>query len=337
MRRVVAATCLALLLAPLASAANGPGALVQNTKGWRWSRGAYAFDLVSRGAAWTAAEADLMRLALDHLPDVMLEKVKETGTKTFYRDPRPVGLTGPRGANVIATTVIEKRYVSFGDALFAGLNPDRVYFTTIHELGHVTQYAMIGGHRYWAKFKGKVFGTSDWTKISWTMALTGGLRSWNGFVSDYARTNDREDFAESLEYYWTNPDELQRVSPAKFRYMRDEVFNGEMSLPTDRVLTHVAIQPVVPALTRLGDTADEQHSLVKCHGERFMGPLDGGFNSVTYGGKKALDLAVSRQTVWSWVPGGAAKGMLKVKVTTQDGASNELDFTVKGKPWWKFW
>lgn len=337
MRRFLAATCLTLLLAPLASAANGPGVLVQNTKGWRWTRGPYTFDLVSRDAAWTAAEADLMRLALDNLPDVLLDHVDSTGTTTLYRDARPRGLTGPRGPNVIATTVIEKKNISFGDALFAGLNPARVYRTTIHELGHVTQYAMIGGNRYIAKARAKLFGTSDWTRISWTLALTGGLKSWNGFVSDYARTNDREDFAESLEFYWINPDELQRVNPAKFRYMRDEVFNGEMSPPTARDATHVAIQPVVPALTRLGDTADEQHSLVKCHGERFMGPLDGGFNRVTYAGKKALHTPVSRSTIWSWVPGSAAKGTLKVKVTTQDGDSNELDFTVKGKPWWKFW
>lgn len=337
MRRVVVATCLALLLAPLASAANGPGTLVQNTKGYRWTRGSFVFDLLNRGSAWTAGEADLMRQSLDNLPDILFEHVKDTGTTTFFRDPIPVGLTGPRGPNIAATTVVERKFISFGDGLFNGLSFARVYRTTTHELGHVAQYAMIGGPNLVAKVRAKLFGTSDWTKISWTLALTGGLKSWNGFVSDYARTNDREDFAESLEFYWINPDELQRVNQAKFRYMRDEVFNGEMSPPTARDLTHLAIQPVVPALTRLGDTADEQHSLVKCHGERFMGPLDGGFNSVTYAGKKALDLSVSRKTIWSWVPGSAAKGNLKVKVTTQDGASNELDFTVKGKPWWKFW
>ena len=46
------------------------------------------------------------------------------------------------------------------------------------------------------------------------------------FVTPYAHSNAREDFAESYAYYIHYPDELERRSPRKHAFMRDAVFAG---------------------------------------------------------------------------------------------------------------
>jgi hypothetical protein len=334
MRSAFAGLALIVLTAPVA-AAQGAGTFTQVGADYRWSRGTATFDLKGRDAPWSAAEADAVRQCLDMLPDVLLRKVASVKVDTFYRDVKPRGLTGqPRNAS--ATTVIERGFVAFGDVLF-GATPDvmRVYSTVTHELGHCAQYAVLGNGPILGKLRAGFIGTPNWTGISFTMPLTDGLKSWNGFVSDYARTNDREDFAESVEFYWLAPDELLRVSPAKFAYMRDVVFEKVVSPSTSRRPGLAAITPVKPDITKLGDTKDDPLSLVKVTGTYFMGPLDGGFNKVRYRGARALHLPISRSTVWSWVP-TIAKGPADVTLETQDGTSDPEPFEV-AKPWWKFW
>ena len=48
-----------------------------------------------------------------------------------------------------------------------------------------------------------------------------------GFVSDYARTDEFEDFAESYRAYVREPQRLLLYSPAKYEFMRVEVFAGQ--------------------------------------------------------------------------------------------------------------
>ncbi len=47
-----------------------------------------------------------------------------------------------------------------------------------------------------------------------------------GFVTNYARTTKYEDFAESYRTYVRDPRALLFFSPAKYEFMRDNVFNG---------------------------------------------------------------------------------------------------------------
>ena len=47
-----------------------------------------------------------------------------------------------------------------------------------------------------------------------------------GFVTNYARTTKYEDFAESYRFYVRDPKSLLYFSPAKYEFMRDNVFNG---------------------------------------------------------------------------------------------------------------
>ncbi|MCW8138001.1 MAG: hypothetical protein KIT58_03760 [Planctomycetota bacterium] len=58
------------------------------------------------------------------------------------------------------------------------------------------------------------------------------------------RAPTTEDFAESVEFYWLAPRRrLLRVSPEKFAYMRDVVFETQ-SPAASRVPTHQTIAPV---------------------------------------------------------------------------------------------
>jgi hypothetical protein len=47
-----------------------------------------------------------------------------------------------------------------------------------------------------------------------------------GFVSDYARTNEYEDFAETYRVYVYEPEVLRFYNPDKYEYMRQVVFDG---------------------------------------------------------------------------------------------------------------
>ncbi|MCO5171510.1 MAG: hypothetical protein M9894_34850 [Planctomycetes bacterium] len=334
--RHAALALIALITLASPALAQGAGTFTRTSNGWRWARDGVTFDLLHRDARWTAAEADAVRQSLDKLPAVLLKKVASVDVRRFYRDVRPIGRDGRPRPTASATTVIEQGFISYGDSLF-GDKPtvNRVYPTVIHELGHATQYAVIGHGPLLSRIQAVTLGTPGWTSISWTSAITYGLRSWNGFVSDYARTNDREDFAESVEFYWLAPAELLRVNPRKYAYMRDVVFEGRYPPASSRKPDHTAIDPVRPEIERLGDRKAKALALVKVHGQRFMGPLDGGFNTVRYRGTRALHVPVSRSTIWSWVP-AIKTGQAPVTVTTQDGTSPSVAFEVS-KPWWKFW
>ncbi|HBP20695.1 MAG TPA: hypothetical protein DEA08_23265 [Planctomycetes bacterium] len=324
-----------VLLSAVTASAQGAGNLTKTGKGFRWKRGSITIELRDRDRKWTQAEADKITYGLDRLPNVLLEPSQRIKVNTFFRDKKPRGaFWNPK--DVLATTVIDvgRGWVAYGDSLLAR-PAARVYQTVAHEMAHVAHYALLSRFRFVAARLMVAGRSAGWKQHSFT-AIGSGLKSYNGFVSTYARTNHREDFAESAEFYWLNPDELRRVNPAKFRYMRDKVFKGKVSPAGSRQVNHKAINPVKPRITALGETKESRRGMVKIKGERFMGPRDGGYNRVHYRGQRALRLAVSRQTIHSWVP-GISPGAAPVTVTTQDGKSNAKAFEVDSKPWWKFW
>ena len=59
--------------------------------------------------------------------------------------------------------------------------------------------------------------------------ITAEISEWlsGGFVSEYARTNQYEDFAESYKAYVRDPELLQFMNPEKYVFMRDEVCVGQ--------------------------------------------------------------------------------------------------------------
>jgi len=64
----------------------------------------------------------------------------------------------------------------------------------------------------------------------WAALYNQSLATYNanglGFVSDYARTDKFEDFAETYWVYIFNPQFLKAVNPDKYEFMRVEVFAG---------------------------------------------------------------------------------------------------------------
>jgi len=79
--------------------------------------------------------------------------------------------------------------------------------TITHEVGHDVYYNLSGEQR------------GEWNEIYDDSART-------EFVSAYARTNEREDFAESYKAYVHDPERLKRRSLAKYKFMHHYVFEG---------------------------------------------------------------------------------------------------------------
>lgn len=334
LRSAPLAVAAALLLLPQVARAAGHGELTRHQQGslrYRWTRGALAFELHDRAGHWTAEEAGWVAEALDSLPDVYLRRAR-VGAGKMYRDGKkpnaPWEVLQEVGDKIagIAAPIAPWHYIAFGDRTFR--DRDKAIRVTVHELGHCVQFALSG-------LATVVTGTRGFTSINWTTGVPGiGLKSYNGFPSNYARNNHMEDFAEACEFYWVAPSALRKASRAKYEFMRDVVFQGNRSPSSVRVEQEPTAL-VRPEISSLGDSHDSWYSLVKVRGQYFMGPLDGGYNRVHYRGTRAVHVPVSRGLIYSWVP-SIKKGSAPITVTTQDGTSEGKAFRVD-HPWWKFW
>ena len=88
-------------------------------------------------------------------------------------------------------------------------DPAEILDTLTHEVGHNVHYNMRIDNMELA---------NQWTEFHQQDA---------GFVSDYARTNEFEDFAESYLAYVRHPEALLLNSPVKYEFMRVKVFAGQ--------------------------------------------------------------------------------------------------------------
>jgi hypothetical protein len=79
--------------------------------------------------------------------------------------------------------------------------------TITHEVSHNVYYSLDEGQR------------EEWNEINTHSAP-------DEFVSDYAQTNEREDFAESYMAYVHDAEYLKAISLAKYEFMRQYVFEG---------------------------------------------------------------------------------------------------------------
>jgi hypothetical protein len=67
--------------------------------------------------------------------------------------------------------------------------------------------------------------TEQWTDLH-TQSQAAFSNGEGGFVSDYARSDVREDFAETHKMYVHDPEYLRFVNPEKYEFMRNQVFSG---------------------------------------------------------------------------------------------------------------
>jgi len=78
--------------------------------------------------------------------------------------------------------------------------------TIAHEIGHNVYFNVLDGAT-----------RAEWECLS---------ASSRGYVTNYAKRNVEEDFAESYAIYIVDPELLRGLNPDKYAFLRDRVFNG---------------------------------------------------------------------------------------------------------------
>ena len=100
------------------------------------------------------------------------------------------------------------RYVSVYPVAGVELSPANIFDTLTHEIGHNVHFNMRIDNLELANHWGELHKQDV------------------GFVTNYARTNEFEDFAESYMTYIRYPQNLLLSSAVKYEFMRVEVFDG---------------------------------------------------------------------------------------------------------------
>jgi hypothetical protein len=300
-----------------------------NGADYTWSSRGFTFQLAPREKHYTQQEAIQVRDALDKLPTPYLQKACATGVHIFYRDHTTPGAPWnwivPPAGNIVAVAVPPApwNFIALTDEVFSSAN--ETYRICTHELGHCVEWNETG----WGILLG-----CDFTNISWLRPEPAGFKSWNGFVTNYARTNQREDYAESCCYYWLANAKLKSINPTKWQYMHDRCFGGVVP-DASKEVDLGTVGPVTPQIGSLSASDHDPGMPCTVHGTYFMGPFDGGFNTVWVRNTTALHVPVSEQTMWFTTPFIDA-GSAPVRVQTQDGWSNQAGYAVD-KPWYQFW
>ncbi|GDZ95186.1 hypothetical protein PA905_34250 [Planktothrix agardhii CCAP 1459/11A] len=102
---------------------------------------------------------------------------------------------------------------------FAG--PQELIATMTHEIGHNVHENIINNNPEIA---------NKWSDLH-QQSLATYQEDGFGFVTDYARTSQYEDFADSYLTYIGDPEKLQFYNPDKYEFMKENVFAGEEYLP----------------------------------------------------------------------------------------------------------
>jgi len=95
-------------------------------------------------------------------------------------------------------------------------NPDYLLDTLVHEIGHNVHMNIRRDN-----FDLDV----QWAEL-YRQSLDMAAQNGTGFVSLYARSSKFEDFAESYRAYVRDPNLLLAYNPAKYEFMRANVFDG---------------------------------------------------------------------------------------------------------------
>jgi hypothetical protein len=166
--------------------------------------------------AFSQAHLDEIILAVQDFPPSLLPL-----RDNVYGDRRDIDLrhtTESGGRGVVANATI---------TLFPpwqNQNRNERRSTLVHELGHSL-----------ANF-GELAESEEWWRYSGWRPPAGGTRAADWFearatrrgtcVSEYGCTNPHEDFAESVVAYRYNPAHLRRVSPEKYEFLKNTLFDG---------------------------------------------------------------------------------------------------------------
>lgn len=114
--------------------------------------------------------------------------------------------------------------------------------TVLHELSH-----NIGSAK-------KLDDSKEWLELSgWVKKDDNWEFGKDNFVSDYAASNPAEDFAETIVSFRFSPEKLQKVSPEKYKFIKEKVFGGveylkpEMCLDSKLMIAQT-VSKIAPSL-----------------------------------------------------------------------------------------
>lgn len=137
-----------------------------------------------------------------------------------------------------------------------------------HEMGHAfdfgtsPRFSEASGFEsmsHWKNFSG---GNGQY------MANTSGQ-----FVEDYSSTSPIEDFADAFRYYVNHPETLKEIDPAKYAFMREQVFAGQEFSPSG-LIQSVPLERAIEArggyLSILNSCISQLKMHVGSHGELWV-------------------------------------------------------------------
>lgn len=161
-------------------------------------------------AAFTSGQLDSILLSLSDFPERILP-VEEN--RMVMRAPPG---SGQEGVYANASITVFDKWVE------SDPGTQRAIFT--HEMGHrLGGTTHVDGDERWKKKSGwssetKVIDGNDYTV--WSASKK------DSFVSNYAKTNPDEDFAESVLAYRYNPQALKESDASKYELIKNTVFDG---------------------------------------------------------------------------------------------------------------
>ena len=192
----------------------------------------YAVEIVTEDQTWEETGLNTVANALDLLPSHV---VRRLGNR--YYGPLHV-LSNPDGTTMDGWQPYDAGanfYSNYDRSNQLVLVPNQGARTVLHELGHAYQMREVPSNRYaWGFFQTEMrefMAATDWELLSSDEEVAAarsvadlrfsysGLQIWERLSNE----DPTEDYANSFALYFHDPDELQRLSPARYDFMRDHV------------------------------------------------------------------------------------------------------------------
>ncbi|MBI3033532.1 hypothetical protein HYY72_00035 [Candidatus Woesearchaeota archaeon] len=197
----------------------------------------YGIDVVDTDAKWSQYELELIKQALEELPASFLEKmpVKKIVRKAPFLDRK--GLVVNRDPTTVEI---------HDGALLQGTYSPEQEFTSgfkgqmVHEITHTVQlngYNGIFSNQYENPILKSFMDAVGW-KVGLYVPFFDSLMGIFGrdfiagcepsvFPSEYASANPKEDMAESVAFYVYDPEYLSEISPARYSWIKQNLFDGK--------------------------------------------------------------------------------------------------------------
>ncbi len=191
---------------------------------------------------WPEREVRIIDRALRKLPPHMAQM---TNLKKIVRVARGYKeANSPRTMAQVATAVTTSSNGNYSvsgvmevfDLAMDQPDPRESMQVIIHEMGHVQDYQQLQKTRDLPSKNLNFRQLSGW-KNSFEVKNSAGYspgvaENWDhkhphDFVSAYSETSPTEDYAEAFAHYTMQPSKLKKTDPAKYEYMRKNVFKGQ--------------------------------------------------------------------------------------------------------------